>query len=293
MIIELARRVLPLPIKNAIRAAQSSRNGFVRRMVRKGERERLEIAMQYLNKSVNLAKAWAKLDKETSNFYYALADLNKDQLTQLICVVTDKNYDEIAGYLNEIETDAALKNHIENTLKTSGYGEDIKVEFARRIGWYAFVRILKPKVVIETGVDHGVGACVITSALRRNAAEGFTGRYFGTDFNPSAGRLLTGPYAEFGEIVYGDSIETLSRFQQPIDLFINDSDHSAEYEYREYQTIKDKLTIGAVILGDNAHVTDKLSLFSRESGRSFLFFAEKPRDHWYPGAGLGISYPHR
>ena len=76
-----------------------------------------------------------------------------------------------------------------------------------------------------------------------------------------------------------------------IDLFINDSDHSASYEYREYQSIKNKLSPKALILGDNSHVTDELLKFSIENDRNFVLFREEPKDHWYPGAGIGISFP--
>ena len=76
-----------------------------------------------------------------------------------------------------------------------------------------------------------------------------------------------------------------------IDLFINDSDHLASYEYQEYQTIKNKLSPKALILGDNSHVTNKLLKFSIENDRNFVLFREEPKDHWYPGAGIGISFP--
>jgi len=134
---------------------------------------------------------------------------------------------------------------------------------------------------------------VLCAALLRNAKEGHPGRYFGTDLNPSAGRLLKGDYAAVGKILYGDSIESLDALDAKIDLFINDSDHSADYEYREYRTVWDKLTPAAIILGDNAHASNKLELFSRQMKRRFLFFKELPVKHWYPGAGIGISFPSR
>jgi len=152
------------------------------------------------------------------------------------------------------------------------------------------VRLLKPKVVIETGVDHGVGSCILSAALLRNAKEGRPGCYYGTEIRTEAGRLLRGAYAETGEILYGDSITILDAFPEKIDLFVNDSDHSGEYEYREYQTIARKLSDGAVILGDNSHVTDSLSRFASETGRRFVFFRETPKDHWYPGAGIGFAF---
>jgi hypothetical protein len=83
----------------------------------------------------------------------------------------------------------------------------------------------------------------------------------------------------------------LISLEERIDLFINDSDHSAEYEYREYRAVASRLAPSAIILGDNAHVTDKLALFARETGRHFIFFREEPKDHWYPGAGIGVCFP--
>ena len=76
-----------------------------------------------------------------------------------------------------------------------------------------------------------------------------------------------------------------------IDLFINDSDHSAEYEFKEYLAIKNKLSKTGIILGDNSHSTDKLIKFSIENNRRFILFRDEPSNHWYPGAGIGISYP--
>jgi hypothetical protein len=94
----------------------------------------------------------------------------------------------------------------------------------------------------------------------------------------------------YGEILYGDSLASLRAFPHRIDLFINDSDHSADYEMAEYEAVAGKLTEYAIVLGDNAHVSDVLAQFSRREGRRFLFFREEPENHWYPGAGIGISF---
>jgi predicted O-methyltransferase YrrM len=152
------------------------------------------------------------------------------------------------------------------------------------------VRATKPKKVVETGVEKGLGSCVIAAALKKNAEEGSQGIAYGTDINPAAGYLVGGVYAPYSKIFYGDSIESLKTLEGPIDLFINDSDHSAEYEAREYDTIEPKLSSGALVLGDNAHVTDKLLLFAEKTRRSFLYFQERPSGHWYPGAGIGIAF---
>lgn len=238
---------------------------------------------------------WLFTSRETTNFTYNLEHSNQRYLASLIAEIFNEDYEKVWGYIREVEDDKNLRQHILNVTRTSdlAFMADAEVRYARRTGWYAIARVLKPKVIIETGVDKGLGACVLAAALKKNRAEGFEGRYFGTDINPKAGYLLSGEYASCGEVLYGDSITTLKSFREKIDLFINDSDHSADYEAQEYETIKGMLSESAVILGDNSHVTDKLLTFSVKEKRQFVFFQEKPENHWYPGAGIGISFLRR
>jgi predicted O-methyltransferase YrrM len=240
----------------------------------------------------NLVK-WLFKSNEHTNLTYNLERNNQRYLASVIAHLVDSDFSTILGYMDEAEGDAQLKRHIENVTTASRFAAtaDREVRFGRRLGWYAFVRATKPHIVVETGVDKGLGACLLSAALLKNSEEGHEGRYFGTDINPDAGYLLSGKYAEYGRILYGDSIETLTSFSSQVDLFINDSDHSADYEEREYEVIAPKLSEGAIVLGDNSHVTDKLLDFSLKHGRQFIFFAEKPADHWYPGGGIGISVP--
>jgi hypothetical protein len=230
---------------------------------------------------------------EFHNFTYDLTDANLRYLAETISVVTAKPAIEIEGYIREAMNDEDLAAHLRSMMtrvKRSGASQSVAMPFGRRLGWYAIARATKPKVIVETGVERGHGSVLLCSALLRNNADGFPGRYFGTDISPTAGWLLAGKYANVGKILYGDSIESLKSLPETVNLFINDSDHSGDYEAREYRVIAGKLGTDAIILGDNAHATDKLAQFARESGRQFLFFKEAPKNHWYPGAGIGIAY---
>jgi len=247
------------------------------------------MARGYFTPRTSLIRAWTRRHTEDDNFYYSLTDANRADLAHLISLITGASPATVMTHLREIEDDEELLSHLDRGLSSRDDTRDVRVAFGRRIGWYAFVRILKPRVVVETGVHHGVGACVITRALMLNAKEGSHGRYFGTDIDPSAGILFTNPYAAYGEILYGDSITSLQTNDIQIDMFINDSDHSAVYEADEYSVVSDMLTDRSLILGDNSHVTDALRMFAEAHDRPFVFFAEKPADHWYPGAGIGIS----
>lgn len=302
--LNLLRAVLPIPVKQALKDTLSAiwpavKSNTQARSPVAGPADaesarvmgRRRFAMSYFEKPLALIDAWAPRLTEDTNFYYELTNLNRQHLAHLLSQLTGAPLSEVTGIFTELEQDDALRGHLQSGVSRISASMDIRIAYGRRLGWYTLARLLKPGTIVETGVEHGMGSCVLCAALLRNAADGHPGRYYGTDIRPTAGELFTAPYTATGEILYGDSLESLSRLKRPIDLFINDSDHSAEYEYREYVMIRGKLSPGGVVLGDNSHVTDSLPRFCAETGRAFVFFREVPRDHWYPGAGIGISFP--
>ncbi|MCB0335264.1 MAG: class I SAM-dependent methyltransferase [Bdellovibrionales bacterium] len=253
---------------------------------------RTDLAFSYFRNQLTDIFRWLFRSKEIDNFTYDITEQNKNYLSALVSTVAQIPVSQARGYLEEINADQMLKAHIKAILRQSPDGQlmDETIHYGRRIGWYALARARKPRVIVETGVHKGFGACVLCAALKKNAEEGFRGQYIGIDIDPTAGILLQDPYREMGEIMYGDAIQTIQKLTLPIDFYINDSDHSADYEMDEYHAIASKLTQDSIILGDNAHVTDKLFHFAQESERKFAFFPEIPQGHWYPGAGIGIAY---
>jgi predicted O-methyltransferase YrrM len=243
-------------------------------------------------KPVGQAVKWTFRSREHYNYSYDLEPLNVDYLAAFISAITGETFAKARGYLAEIENDNHLKEHV---IKLSAASKekwvaDADARFGRRMGWYALIRAAKPKMVVETGVDKGLGSVVIAAALMRNSAEGHSGELIGLDINPNAGYLLTPPYSKVGRVVYGDSLASIAAMTQPIDFFIHDSDHSAEHEGKELMSIRPKLSPKALVLSDNSAITSKLLEFARETGRTFLYFAEKPKDHWYPGEGIGVAF---
>jgi predicted O-methyltransferase YrrM len=238
------------------------------------------------------ALKWSFVSREHYNYSYDLTPLNRRYLAAFVSAITGKSIPEITRYLDEIDSDQSLRSHI-SALQVSAeerYVADPIPRFGRRVGWYALIRAAKPRVVVETGVDKGLGSCVIAAALKRNTAEGSPGKLIGIDLNPSAGYLFQPPYSDFGQIMRGDSIAALRALSGPVDLFIHDSDHSAAHETAEFEAVSEKLAHGAYVLSDNADQTDVLLQFAARSGRKFLYFADKPLDHWWPGDGIGVAY---
>ena len=277
---DMLRTAIPEPFRRQFYLAQSARR----------------LRKIYFGNQLRMIKPLVFRTRETHNFTYDLTETNLRYLEEVIAVVTGKTPSQIGGFIQEAINDRELRAYFDNKMalydgqKTSS---NVSSPFGRRLGWYAIARATKPRLIVETGVERGHGALLLCAALLRNGEEGAPGGYLGTDIDPTAGYLLSGKYRAVGNILYGDSISRLKLIADPIDLFINDSDHSADYEAEEYKAIASKLSANAVVLGDNAHVTDKLARFSREADRSFLMFKEQPKDHWYPGAGIGISFPRK
>lgn len=253
---------------------------------------RLLTVLNYYRRPVVHIVRWLIRSRETTNFTYDLDALNKQYLAAFIASALNKSRREILGYLHEIDTDEHLRRHIRHLILSCNrrHTADAVARYGRRIGWYAMVRALKPRVIVETGVDKGLGSCVLTAALKKNDEQGHHGFYYGIDIHPRAGFLLSGEYAEFGCIIHGDAVKTLQEMSGSIDLLISDSDHSPDYETAEYEAVSPIMNPGGVILSDNAHACDALLQYAERTGRRFSFFQEKPADHWYPGAGIGIAY---
>jgi predicted O-methyltransferase YrrM len=231
---------------------------------------------------------WLLRSRETTNYTYNLTASNREHLAWFVANVADIDVRQARAYLDEIEQDDALRTHVQvSTAASVRRGvADHEVRYGRRIGWYALVRAFKPQHVVETGTDKGLGAVVLAAALLRNGS----GRLTTIDVNPHAGYLITGRYATVGELRVGDSLAVLGELDG-VDLFLHDSDHSAVYEAAELSLVTPRLTGRAVVLSDNASLTSALAEWSERHGRRFLFFDERPAEHWYPGAGIGVSCP--
>lgn len=253
---------------------------------------RLYVALHYYRAPLVNALSWLFWSREYTNFTYDLEDDNKEYLASFVSAVTGVSFQQARSYIAELEGDEALKAHVKKLTSASDqrFTSDGQVRFGERLGWYALLRAKKPKVVVETGAFNGLGSCVMSSALMRNEKEGSKGFLYSMDINPSAGFLFKEPYSRYGKIIYGSSLDTLRNFSEKIDFFIHDSDHRPEYELQEYEAVRDSLAPDAMVLSDNSHATKKLLEFAQSTGRRFLYFQSKPKDHWYPGGGIGVAF---
>ncbi len=235
---------------------------------------------------------WAFASKEYYNHTYHLTDLNQQYLASYIAAVCGHDVKDIERYINELAGDEALRQLlIQRTHESRDrHNSDAEPRYNRRLGWYALLRATKPRVVVETGIDRGLGTVVMAAALKRNSDEGFPGLVYATDIVPDVGHLLAEPYKGFCRELIGDSVESLKRFSQPVDVFLHDSDHRPEYEWAEFLAIEPRLHPWSIVLSDNSQQSPKLREFAARLGQSFLYFQDTPKDHWWPGDGIGAVF---
>ncbi|MGH3741314.1 MAG: class I SAM-dependent methyltransferase, partial [Micromonosporaceae bacterium] len=169
--------------------------------------QRLARVARHDAKVIGTSVRWLFTSREHHNYTYDLTARNQTHLAWFVSQVCDVPVADARGWLAEIAEDEALRNHIATATAAAGRGGlgDRTALYARRVGWYAMVRARRPKHVVETGVDKGLGTCVIAAALLRNATEGHPGRVTSMDINPEAGYLVAEPWSSVVDLVIGDS----------------------------------------------------------------------------------------
>lgn len=249
---------------------------------------RLREVARHNARTLGSSARWLLRSRETTNFTYDLTGLNRQHLAWYVSTITGKPVGEIRGYLDELDGDEQLREAVRVGTASSDRGRlaDRVARWHKRAGWYALVRALRPQHVVETGTDKGLGSLMFAAALLANG----TGRLTTLDVDPNSGYLIRGRYATVVDRQLGDSVATLRALTTPVDLFLHDSLHTFEHEAAEYEAVESMLKPNALVLSDNSHVTDALPQWAERTGRSFLYWHERPADHWYPGGGIGAAW---
>ena len=230
---------------------------------------------------------------EVTNFTYHLTPLNLKHLAAFIAQSINVEYEMALKYITECMTDETMQAEFKNVVEkaTQNYRLDTTFKIGRRVGWYAIIRLTKPTVVVESGVEAGIGAFVITQALMKNQNEGHEGHYYGLDLSQNMGELIPDAAKTRSTLIVGDSIETLRQFNKPIDIFISDSNHTVDFETKELETVNALLKEKSIVVTDNSHQTDVHLNFALKNKRSYFYWHEVPISRFFQvgAAGIGLS----
>jgi hypothetical protein len=196
-----------------------------------------------------------------------------------------------ASMLSEVRSNDALYEHLAESLNELPPGV---VADYRDMGetLYVIVRLLKPDIVVETGVYMGMSSCFILQAEEDNGQ----GELYSIDL-PTSNRKLAdgcGYYVPQGKqvgwvvpenlkhrwhLILGDSREQLPPLLEQlgtIDVFLHDSLHTFEHQKWEYETAWPFIKEGGLLL-------------SHDISRPFIRFCDRyaaPLDHYGDFGGL-------
>ena len=227
-------------------------------------------------------------DPEVGDFSYELD--NEGELVSFLAHSLGLAPGVIAGYLAEIRAEPALTRELSARVRRR---VDMKrrVGLGHRVAWYAVARALKPRLVVETGIKHGLGALVLLVALERNAREGSGGRLISFDPDPFSGWVVPDRLRHNWEPILEstfDALETALAGKE-VDLFICDTPPDYETESFEMCTALRHAALEIVLIAANGDRTTVLPELAAERDGEYHYFAERPRRHIYPGAGIGLA----
>lgn len=192
----------------------------------------------------------------------------------------------VASPLRELTSVVPLEGEVRSAHRTEG--RSFYAQFRAPLELYALTRLLRPEHIIETGVSSGVSSMHFLLGLQKNGHGTLhsidlpthqKGPVFGKDDSPvalppgrSSGWAIPPPLVRDWDLRLGPSQEILPALVKElprIDLFLHDSYHSPRHLTFELETIRPKLSPGAVVLADNTVWTgDAFPQFAARLGAS-------------------------
>ncbi|MHA1564885.1 MAG: class I SAM-dependent methyltransferase [Alphaproteobacteria bacterium] len=220
---------------------------------------------------------------------------------------------ELAGHLPWLENECGLKQVIETAVAPVDFFRTKQWDSLLRLGLYrltqySIARALGTKWAIETGVLHGLSSIFVLQALIDNGA---TGRLISIDA-PSThddgpanddgftetlppgmgpGWVVPEQHRACWDLRIGRSTDLLTGILGdlgPLDLFIHDSEHTAQTMMFEFETAWPALRDGAILLADNIDTNTAFFDFARQVSRQPHILPVDP-DHYVPG-GSAIRF---
>lgn len=248
---------------------------------------KIKVYLRY-KKNIKTTIKWIFTGKEITNFTYKIK--NENELIHAANLVTNLDYVGIQKIMDELNpTNKELKLFF-----TTHFFKEIKdtKKLGRRILWYILARVIKPNVIIESGVFNGLGTGLLIFALHKNSLEQPTNKFEYKGLDIKLNNLFykeKNPSKVDVKLIEKDSHEFLKSYKDKNKLiYISDADHDYNFEIKEYELIQKNLAPGSLIISDTG--TKSLSDFSMLNNKKLVCFSEKPDQHWYLGAKCSISY---
>jgi hypothetical protein len=253
---------------------------------------KINIVLRYKKNKLLIIIKYILFGNEISNFTYKINNI--DEIIDIAHIITGKKKILIKKIIEEINF---KNNKFKNIFSVfffkhfEKYKIDKKI-FGRRIIWYVLARIIKPNLIIESGIDKGLGTGLLTySCYKNNKTNKKKFNYIGIDIKKNCNIFCNKNNLLYknSNIYYSDSLKIIKNLKSKDKIiYISDAKHNYNFEMKEFKLIKKKLSEGSLIISDTS--SGSLRNFSEKNSKNIISFHEEPFDHWYNGAKTIISY---
>ena len=228
------------------------------------------------------------VDPEVDNYTYELE--NADETAPFVAEALGVPLEEAQRYVHEAETDPELNEELTRRVRWR-FSTKRRIPLGRRVIWYAIVRLTRPQLMVECGVQEGLGSLVLLRALERNAAEGAEGRLLSIEPMPKAGWLVPERLRERWQLVTAPSEQALPAALEGMEVgvLLSDSGGSYERELLEYDSAHAHGSPELVLIAACGDHTPALPEFSARHGLRYSYFAERPKGHFFGGSAVGVA----
>lgn len=126
-------------------------------------------------------------DPEVESHSFTLA--NRDELAVFASQLLGVPVGRVGVVLAELDDDPELTTRLTTRLRWRCWFKN-RMSFGNRELWYVLARLLRPSLIVETGIYDGLGSLVLLRALEANAQEGAPGELISVDDVAVSGELV-------------------------------------------------------------------------------------------------------
>ena len=232
--------------------------------------------------------AYVLFDPETESFSFEPAD-EQEIITGLAAALGCPR-EELAGYAAEIREDpelgALLSSHV-------GWRLDVKRRqpLGNRLAWYLIARAVKPELIVETGIYHGLGSLVLLRAVERNRQQGSPGELMSFDINPRAGGLVRAQAQQHWRRFVGSTHELLlpALDGRRVGMLLQDTPHTVENQRFEFGAAMSHAAPTLVLVDCSGRPPLVLEELCAEHAGVQHRVPIRSRNHIFPGAEIGFA----
>jgi hypothetical protein len=231
-----------------------------------------------------LAVKFVLLDPELESFTYELA--NREELLDFVADALGQDRAAIRRYADEADEDPELR-----CTRSWRWSRKRRLPLANRLAWYLAARVIKPEVVVETGIHDGLGSLVLLRALERNAQEGFEGRLVSFDIFEDTGSLvddrLRGRWQRVHAMTTTHLEPALTGLQ--VGMSVHDATADPMLQTDEFEAVLAHRAGQLVIVNAYGAKQGALEHVSRKNGGQHQQLVTRAKNHIHPGDVVALA----